>query len=147
MGAAKAELLRAIKNNLAHPSLASMLQHILAVLDEDSHSHRQSFMNRTQHCFAIKNGADGLLDTARATFCRITEEIHALIESYTDEIDQNIKVSICSSILLAQSDSDQPIPLHQSKQEVDPCLWWIFAIPLQGSSQVSQPSNSSSTAC
>lgn len=84
----------AIRKNLQHPDLGAMMEDVMSVLDEDSHSHRQAFMNRTQHCFAIKNGADGLLDTARATFCRITEEIHRLVESYREQMGQDLKVHL-----------------------------------------------------
>lgn len=56
----------------------------------------QVFLNRTQQCFAVRNGRDGLLDVARATFCRITEEIHALIASYQEKLETIVKVIAAS---------------------------------------------------
>lgn len=62
-----------------------MLQKISSVLDSDTHAHKQPFISRTQQCFAVQNGADGLLDVARATFCRLTEEVHMLVATYRDQ--------------------------------------------------------------
>lgn len=42
-------------------------------------------MNRTQQCFAVRAGADGLLGLARAMFCRLTEQIHQLADRYRDD--------------------------------------------------------------
>ena len=89
---ASTALLTAIRSSLMNVTLSHILEDILSVLDDDAHNHRQAFMNRTQHCFAIKNGADGLLDTARARFCSITEQIYQLLDSYRETIDPALKV-------------------------------------------------------
>lgn len=59
----------------------------------------QAFLNRTQQCFAVKSGADGLLDVARATFCSLTEEIHALVATYRESICPDIKA--CPTLFLS----------------------------------------------
>jgi len=41
---------------------------------------RGPFAARINVCFAVKAGGDGLLDVARATFCRLTEAVHALAD-------------------------------------------------------------------
>lgn len=70
-----------------------MLRDIAGILDGDAHAARQTFLNRTQHCFAVRNGCNGLLDVARATFCRVTEEIHTLVAGYREDHGLEIKVS------------------------------------------------------
>lgn len=94
---ASSELISAMQDNFRHVSLREMLEEINHVLDSDTQAHRQAFISRTQHCFAVKNGADGLLDIARATFCRLTEEIHMLATSYREQTDVDIKV--CDFVL------------------------------------------------
>jgi len=43
------------------------------VIDEDVLHARVPFVARTQQCFAVKAGIDGLLDIARRTFCDTSE--------------------------------------------------------------------------
>lgn len=43
------------------------------VIDEDVLHARVSFVARTQQCFAVKAGIDGLLDIARRSFCDTSE--------------------------------------------------------------------------
>lgn len=69
-----------------------MVEAIEQVIDSDTRAHKHAFISRTQHCFAVKNGADGLLDIARATFCRLTEEIHMLAAKYREQEEAEIKV-------------------------------------------------------
>ena len=88
--------MRSVRKNLQHPAFAEMLGAINEVLDDETQANRHSFVNRTQHCFAVRNGADGLLDVARAAFCRVTEETHALVASYREQARAEIKVS-CSA--------------------------------------------------
>jgi hypothetical protein len=46
---------------------------IKEVIDETVIDSRARFMSRTQQCFAIKPGTDGLLDVARQIFCATSE--------------------------------------------------------------------------
>lgn len=43
------------------------------VIDDDVLHTRVPFVARTQQCFAVKAGADGLLDMARRSFCDTSE--------------------------------------------------------------------------
>lgn len=43
------------------------------VIDEDVLHTRVPFVARTQQCFAVKAGVDGLLDMARRSFCDTSE--------------------------------------------------------------------------
>lgn len=43
------------------------------MIDEDVLHARVPFIARTQQCFAVKAGIDGLLDIARRTFCDTSE--------------------------------------------------------------------------
>jgi hypothetical protein len=43
------------------------------VIDEDVLHARVPFVARTQQCFAVKAGIDGLLDIARRSFCDTSE--------------------------------------------------------------------------
>lgn len=45
------------------------------VIDEDVLHARVPFVARTQQCFAVKAGIDGLLDIARRSFCDTSEGI------------------------------------------------------------------------
>lgn len=58
--------------------------------------------------FAVKSGADGFLDIARATFCRLTEDIHVLKARYQDQhklpglkVCFNLAAAACSTRSLA----------------------------------------------
>lgn len=43
------------------------------MIDEDVLHSRVPFVARTQQCFAVKAGIDGLLDNARRSFCDTSE--------------------------------------------------------------------------
>ena len=92
MAEASSALLVSMRENFKHPSLVAMLTEIESIIDSETQAHKQAFISRTQHCFAVRNGADGLLDIARATFCRLTEEIHILVASYREQSEADIKV-------------------------------------------------------
>ena len=53
--------------------------------EQDAQASKAAFVNRTQQCFAVRAGPDGLLGLARAMFCRLTEQIHQLADRYRDE--------------------------------------------------------------
>ena len=92
MSEAESALLVAMRENFKHTPLVAMLEEIQGIIDSETQAHKQAFISRTQHCFAVRNGADGLLDIARATFCRLTEEIHMLAASYREQTEDDIKV-------------------------------------------------------
>ncbi|CAN0908443.1 DNA mismatch repair protein MSH4 [Linum grandiflorum] len=52
---------------------STMRKRIGEVIDEDVLHARVPFIARTQQCFAVKAGIDGLLDIARRTFCDTSE--------------------------------------------------------------------------
>jgi len=52
---------------------------------QDVKSSKTTFINRTQQCFAVRSGVDGILDLARSTFCRVTEQVHELVDKYKTE--------------------------------------------------------------
>lgn len=56
------------------------------MIDEDVVHARVPFIARTQQCFAIKAGIDGLLDVARRTFCDTSEGISLLFWEKFQEI-------------------------------------------------------------
>lgn len=57
------------------------------VIDEDVLHARVPFVARTQQCFAVKAGIDGLLDIARRSFCDTSEAIHNLANKYREEFN------------------------------------------------------------
>ncbi|KAJ8775272.1 hypothetical protein K2173_020276 [Erythroxylum novogranatense] len=63
----------------------SIRKRIVEVIDEDVLHARVPFVARTQQCFAVKAGIDGLLDIARRTFCDTSEAIHNLANKYREE--------------------------------------------------------------
>jgi hypothetical protein len=72
-----------------------MLTLMRSVLDDDVHSHKGALLNRIQQCFAVKKGHDGLLDLARETFQRLSEEIHALLPTYQEQHNlQTLRVTL-----------------------------------------------------
>ncbi|KAI4377917.1 hypothetical protein MLD38_015473 [Melastoma candidum] len=63
------------------------------VIDEDVLHARVPFVARTQQCFALKAGIDGLLDIARRSFCDTSEAIHNLANKYREEFKlSNLKL-------------------------------------------------------
>ncbi|EXC02119.1 MutS protein-4-like protein [Morus notabilis] len=55
------------------------------MIDEDVLHTRVPFVARTQQCFAVKAGIDGLLDIARRSFCDTSEAIHNLANKYRQD--------------------------------------------------------------
>lgn len=67
---------------------------------QDVQSSKTTFINKTQQCFAVRSGVDGILDLARSTFCRVTEQVHELVDKYkTEHGFDALKVS-CMLLLL-----------------------------------------------
>ncbi|KAM3734804.1 hypothetical protein ACB098_10G042700 [Castanea mollissima] len=64
---------------------ASIRKRIGEVIDEDVLHARVPFVARTQQCFAVKAGIDGLLDIARRSFCDTSEAIHNLATKYRED--------------------------------------------------------------
>lgn len=52
---------------------------------QDVKSSKTAFINKTQQCFTVKSGVDGILDLARSTFCRVTEQVHELVDKYKSD--------------------------------------------------------------
>ncbi|XP_074303752.1 DNA mismatch repair protein MSH4-like [Silene latifolia] len=72
---------------------ALIRQRIGEVIDEDVAHSRVPFIARTQQCFAIKAGIDGLLDVSRRTFCDTSEAIHMLANKYREDYKlPNLKI-------------------------------------------------------
>ncbi|PHT95983.1 DNA mismatch repair protein MSH4 [Capsicum annuum] len=72
---------------------ASIRERIGEVMDEDVLHTRVPFVARTQQCFAVKAGADGLLDMARRSFCDTSEAIHSLANKYRQDFKlPNLKI-------------------------------------------------------
>ncbi|PON97698.1 DNA mismatch repair [Trema orientale] len=64
---------------------ALIRERIGEVIDEDVLHARVPFVARTQQCFALKAGIDGLLDIARRSFCDTSEAIHNLANKYRQD--------------------------------------------------------------
>ncbi|GAB2274183.1 MutS protein msh4 [Dionaea muscipula] len=80
---AKSFLLANIYNSICeNEKYASIRKRIGEVIDEDVVHARAPFVARTQQCFAVKAGIDGLLDVARRTFCDTSEAIYNLANKY-----------------------------------------------------------------
>ncbi|XP_071919067.1 DNA mismatch repair protein MSH4-like isoform X3 [Coffea arabica] len=73
---------------------ASIRKRIGEVIDEDVLHTRVPFVARTQQCFAVKAGIDGLLDIARRSFCDTSEAaIHNLANKYREDYKlANLKI-------------------------------------------------------
>lgn len=65
----------------------SMYGDVGACTVQDAQPSKTAFINNTQQCFAVQNGLDSVLDLARATFCTVTEQVHALVEQYRQTKD------------------------------------------------------------
>ncbi|XP_055819683.1 DNA mismatch repair protein MSH4 isoform X2 [Solanum dulcamara] len=71
----------------------SIRKRIGEVIDDDVLHTRVPFVARTQQCFAVKAGADGLLDMARRSFCDTSEAIHSLANKYRQDFKlPNLKI-------------------------------------------------------
>ncbi|KAG8374707.1 hypothetical protein BUALT_Bualt10G0024000 [Buddleja alternifolia] len=73
------------KSICENEKFASMRKRIGEVIDGDVLHARVPFVARTQQCFAVKAGIDGLLDIARRSFCDTSEAIHNLANKYRED--------------------------------------------------------------
>lgn len=73
---ADSELLCALHSTCSTSEFEELLARLDGLLDDDIHSSSSAFLNRTQQCFALRNGVNPLLDIARQTFCKATEAVH-----------------------------------------------------------------------
>ncbi|XP_043716213.1 DNA mismatch repair protein MSH4 isoform X3 [Telopea speciosissima] len=91
---AKCSLLTNVYESIsANEKYAAIRKRISEVIDEDVLHARVPFVARTQQCFAVKAGIDGLLDVARRLFCDTSEAIHSLANKYREEFNlPNLKI-------------------------------------------------------
>nr|GMD70302.1 DNA mismatch repair protein MSH4 [Ipomoea batatas] len=91
---AKSFLLRNVyESTCENEKYASIRKRIGEVIDEDVLHTRVPFVARTQQCFAVKAGVDGLLDMARRSFCDTSEAIHNLAIKYREDFKlPNLKI-------------------------------------------------------
>nr|XP_017235753.1 PREDICTED: DNA mismatch repair protein MSH4 isoform X3 [Daucus carota subsp. sativus] len=91
---AKSVLLGNVYNSVCeNEKYASIKKRIGEEIDEDVLHARVPFVARTQQCFAVKAGIDGMLDIARRTFCDTSEAIHSLANKYREEYKlPNLKI-------------------------------------------------------
>ncbi|XP_074331635.1 DNA mismatch repair protein MSH4 isoform X2 [Apium graveolens] len=91
---AKSFLLANVYNSVCeNEKYASIRKRIGEEIDEDVLHARVPFVARTQQCFAVKAGIDGMLDIARRTFCDTSEAIHSLANKYREEYKlPNLKI-------------------------------------------------------
>ncbi|KAI3468970.1 hypothetical protein Pfo_025633 [Paulownia fortunei] len=81
------------KSICENEKFASMRKRIGEVIDEDVLHARVPFVARTQQCFAVKAGIDGLLDIARRSFCDSSEAIYNLASKYREDFKlPNLKI-------------------------------------------------------
>lgn len=80
---ANSDILVAVQNACNQTCFANLLDELESTLDENAHGRKGAFMNRTQQCFAVKTGINGLLDISRSTFSRLTEQVHELANEYS----------------------------------------------------------------
>ncbi|KAK4483613.1 hypothetical protein RD792_010812 [Penstemon davidsonii] len=81
------------KSICENEKFASIRERIGEVIDEDVLHARVPFVARTQQCFAVKAGIDGLLDIARRSFCDTSEAIHNLANKYRQDFKlPNLKI-------------------------------------------------------
>ncbi|KAL2651368.1 hypothetical protein R1flu_019496 [Riccia fluitans] len=85
---ATSSLLCNVRTSLCSHSAYSVLKdRIVEVIEEDAMHARSAFASRTEQCFAVKYGVDGMLDLARRTFCTTSAAISKLGEKYQKEFD------------------------------------------------------------
>ncbi|KAM5572968.1 hypothetical protein ABKV19_012821 [Rosa sericea] len=92
---AKSSLLANVyKSVCENEKYAAIRKRIGEVIDEDVLHARVPFVARTQQCFAVKAGIDGLLDIARRSFCDTSEAIHNLANKYREDFKfPNLKLT------------------------------------------------------
>ncbi|KAK9467624.1 muts domain V-domain-containing protein [Lipomyces arxii] len=82
----RSPLLRAIRDLCAHESIAvSLINLIDNYINPDCQWAKTAVQLRNQRCFAVRTGANGLLDVARQTYKEITEDLMQLVEQIKTE--------------------------------------------------------------
>lgn len=86
-------LLSAFSATLEDVRFVEMAKKIQSVLHDDTHYEKNTLNMRTQRCFAIRSGMNGLLDVARRTYTEIIDDIAALATQLSSKHDLPLKVS------------------------------------------------------
>ncbi|KAH7443282.1 hypothetical protein KP509_02G028400 [Ceratopteris richardii] len=85
LNSGKSQLLTDIRDSICHHAkFKALRERIIGVIDDDVLHAKAPFVARTQQCFAVKPGIDGLLDMARKAFCETSEAIHILAKNYRE---------------------------------------------------------------
>eukprot|EP00048_Salpingoeca_helianthica_P008174 m.119619 g.119619 ORF g.119619 m.119619 type:complete len:869 (+) comp14532_c0_seq3:2474-5080(+) len=88
---ATSPLLTTYRSCLDDPRLESMRRKIDDVVHPDSHFSRKTLDMRTQKCFAVKSGLNGMLDVARRTYTETVEDISEMIGQLADKYKLSLR--------------------------------------------------------
>jgi DNA mismatch repair protein MSH4 len=92
---AESQLLMAYTMTLEDPRFKELYMKICSAVHDDTHYDKGSLNMRTQRCFAIRSGMNGLLDVARRTYTEIIDDIAALATHLSSKY--NLPLKVCGS--------------------------------------------------
>ncbi|KAK3612393.1 hypothetical protein CHS0354_031987 [Potamilus streckersoni] len=86
-------LLKAYYKSLDDPRFETIMSKINIVIHEDTHYQTGALNMRTQKCFAVKPGLNGLLDIARRTYTEIVDDIAELVKQLEMQYNLPLRTS------------------------------------------------------
>ena len=91
LGGAKSTLLRGIQTALLRPELEAMRTAIAAIAADEAACSNTSALTTMQLCYCVKSDANKFLDSARAAFNSLTEELHAKVRPLPDNVNDTAR--------------------------------------------------------
>ena len=82
LASVKSPLLAAVRECLQAAELQSVLDVILANIDEEATVQKEAWLRQQEEVFAVRAGKDAMLDTTRVVFAQTLDDIDALVEQY-----------------------------------------------------------------
>jgi DNA mismatch repair protein MSH4 len=92
-----------------------IIERINSVINEGVVFSKSPLDLRSQRCYAVKSGVNGLLDVSRQTYKEATEDVHTLVEELTKEYELPLELRFEAGRgyyfrLLATELEDKPLP-------------------------------------
>nr|XP_039269249.1 mutS protein homolog 4-like [Styela clava] len=94
---ARSELFQAYHATMKDTRFGTILDKILSVIREGAQYQKGNLNMKTQKCFAVKEGINGLLDAARRTFSELIEDINEAITQLAEKHNLPIKCAYNAS--------------------------------------------------
>ena len=86
-----------LKEVFDDPVIPGVFEKVMAVINDNAKVTRGSGKMKTQRCFAVKQGIDGMLDRQRDVYSDVVQDLESTVATLGEEHGLNLRVHTYST--------------------------------------------------